>query len=59
MQAAYGRAELLRPVFTELRELSANAIARELNARKIATPSGKTWSAVTVLRVQRRLKGLS
>jgi hypothetical protein len=36
MQAAYGRAEALRPVFIELRELSANAIARELNARKIA-----------------------
>ena len=46
-------------MFTELRELSANAIARELNARQIATPSGKPWSAVTVLRVQRRLEGLS
>ena len=93
MQAADQRAEALRPVFTELRELSANgtacgpmparnsarsprdrrghtvlaelrelsanAIARELNARQIATPSGKPWSAVTVLRVQRRLEGLS
>jgi hypothetical protein len=28
------------------------------NARQIATPSGKPWSAVTVLRVQRRLEGL-
>jgi len=26
--------------------------------RQIATPSGKPWSAVTVLRVQRRLEGL-
>jgi DNA invertase Pin-like site-specific DNA recombinase len=59
MQAADKRAEALRPVFTELRELSANAIARQLNARQIATPSGKPWSAVTVLRVQRRLEGLS
>ena len=59
MQAADERAEALRPVFAELRELSANAIARELNARQIATPSGKPWSAVTVLRVQRRLEGLS
>src|SRR6478672_2591103 len=54
MQAADSRAEALRPVLAELRELSANAIARELNARKIGTPSGKLWSAVTVLRVQRR-----
>ena len=46
MQAADERAEALRPVFTELRKLSANAIARELNARQIATPSGKPWSAV-------------
>jgi DNA invertase Pin-like site-specific DNA recombinase len=57
MQAADNRAEVLRPVLAELRELSANAIARELNARRIGTPSGKPWSAVTVLRVQRRLKG--
>ena len=59
IQAADERAEALRPVFTQLRELSANAIARELNARQIATPSGKPWSAVTVLRVQHRLEGLS
>ena len=57
MQAADDRAEALRPVFVELADLSANAIARELNARQIATPSGKPWSAVTVLRVQRRLEG--
>jgi Recombinase len=47
----------LRPVLAELRDLSANAIARELNARKIETPNGKPWSAVTVIRVQRRLEG--
>ena len=49
MQAADERAEALRPVFAELRDLSAIAIARELNAREIATPSGKPWSAVTVI----------
>ena len=58
MEAADERAEALRPVFVELADQSANAIARELNARQIATPSGKPWSAVTVLRVQRRLEGL-
>ena len=57
MKAADERAETLRPVFVELKERSANAIARELNARQIMTPSGKPWSAVTVLRVQRRLEG--
>jgi Recombinase len=36
--------------------LSANAIAAELNTRKIPTPSGAAWSAVTVIRVLRRLK---
>ena len=55
MKAADARAGSLRPVFVELRDLSANAIARELNARQIETPSGKPWSAVTVLRVMKRL----
>ena len=57
MKEADERAEALRPVFVELADLSANAIARELNTRQVATPSGKPWSAVTVLRVQRRLEG--
>ena len=52
---AKARAETLRPVFAELAGLSANAIARELNARRIKTTSGRPWSAVTVIRVQRRL----
>ena len=34
---------------------SANAIAIELNARKIATPRGGVWHAETVIRMQRRL----
>ena len=59
MKEADERAEALRPVFVELADQSANAIARELNTRQIATPSGQLWSAVTVLRVQRRLEGLS
>ena len=52
---ANARAELLRPLFAELEGLSANAIAREFNARGVATPTGKPWSAVTVLRVKARL----
>ena len=53
---ARARAEALRPLFEELAGLSANAIAVELNARGIATPTGSPWSAVTVIRVQRRLE---
>jgi DNA invertase Pin-like site-specific DNA recombinase len=49
------RAEELRPVFEELAGCSAREIARTLNERKIATPSGAPWSAVTVLRVRSRL----
>ncbi len=49
-------AEALRPVLAELAGLSARAIAAELNARGIATPSGARWHTETVLRVQRRLK---
>jgi DNA invertase Pin-like site-specific DNA recombinase len=53
--AAAERDAALRPLLVELGDLSANAVARELNARKIPTPNGKTWSAVTVLRVMNRL----
>ena len=58
LPAAYGitRAEALRPVLTELAGMSANAIAAELNARNVATPSGGRWHALTVIRVQRRLQ---
>jgi DNA invertase Pin-like site-specific DNA recombinase len=54
-RAAVERAEVLRPVFAELAPLSANAAAAELNARKVATPSGSPWSALTVIRVRARL----
>jgi DNA invertase Pin-like site-specific DNA recombinase len=52
---AMERAETLRPVLAELSDLSARAAARELNARQIETPNGKPWSAVTILRVRKRL----
>jgi DNA invertase Pin-like site-specific DNA recombinase len=54
-QAAVDRAEALRPVLTELAGLSHNALARELNRRAIATPRGKAWSPVTVIRLRKRL----
>jgi len=53
---ARARAEALRPVFSELKGLSANAIAKELNALAVPTPTGSPWSAKTVSRVQGRLK---
>jgi DNA invertase Pin-like site-specific DNA recombinase len=58
-EAALQRAKQLRPIFTELRDLSANKIAKELNARRIATPRNKPWSAKTVIKVQRRLEAAS
>jgi DNA invertase Pin-like site-specific DNA recombinase len=54
-EAAKARAEALRPILVELAGMSANAIAAELNRRNVPTPAGKAWSAVTVIRVQRRL----
>jgi DNA invertase Pin-like site-specific DNA recombinase len=54
-RAAVERAEALRPLFAELAALSANAAAAELNARKVATPTGSPWSALTVIRVRARL----
>jgi DNA invertase Pin-like site-specific DNA recombinase len=54
-RAAAERAEALRSVFAELAALSANAAAAELNARKVATPTGAPWSALTVIRVRARL----
>src|SRR3974390_1176889 len=54
-RAAMERAKALKPVLKSLEGQSARAIAAELNKRKIATPRGLAWSAVTVIRVQRRL----
>jgi DNA invertase Pin-like site-specific DNA recombinase len=53
--AAKARAEALRPIFAEMRGQTLRAIAAELDARGIATPSGASWTSVGVLRVQRRL----
>jgi hypothetical protein len=55
--AAAERAEALRPVFAELAGLSGHKAAAELNARKVATPTGSPWSPQTVIRVRARLKG--
>jgi DNA invertase Pin-like site-specific DNA recombinase len=49
------RAEELRPVFAELGDVSTREIARVLNERKIATPTGAPRSAMTVGRVRKRL----
>jgi DNA invertase Pin-like site-specific DNA recombinase len=53
--AARERAEALRPVLMELRDLSANGAAIELNRRVVPTPAGGKWHAKTVLRVRQRL----
>jgi selenocysteine lyase/cysteine desulfurase len=53
--AAKERAERLRPIFTELADRSAHQIARILNEHKIATPTGRPWSATTVIRIRQRL----
>ena len=45
------------PGAEELAGQSANAIAKTLNERNVATPTGSPWSAKTVIRVQRRLEG--
>jgi DNA invertase Pin-like site-specific DNA recombinase len=54
---AIARAEAMRPLFTELADLSANALSRELNRRAVPTATGKRWSAVMVIRVCKRLEG--
>jgi len=54
-RAAEQRAKTLRPIMKSMEGQSARAIAAELNKRKIATPRGLKWSAMTVIRVQRRL----
>lgn len=53
--AALDRAEALRPVFVETADLSAHKVADVLNSRQIATPTGRPWSAKTVIRVRARL----
>ena len=54
-QEAMARAEALRPILTELADLPALTVARELNRRKVKTPAGGKWHAVQVIRVRERL----
>lgn len=57
-KAADDRAALVQPIIDELRAngiTSLAALAAELNARQIATPRGRQWSAMAVKRVQYRL----
>jgi len=49
-------AKALLPILAELNGMSARAIAAQLNVRKVPTPNGGPWYAVTVIRVQRRLE---
>jgi DNA invertase Pin-like site-specific DNA recombinase len=58
-QEAIARAEALRPLLAEMEaaEMSARAIATELNKRRIPTPAGGRWHAMQVLRVKERLRG--
>jgi DNA invertase Pin-like site-specific DNA recombinase len=53
--AAIERAKALKPLFEELADKSARKIARVFNERKVATPTGKPWSAMTVIRARDRL----
>jgi DNA invertase Pin-like site-specific DNA recombinase len=53
--AAVERAKALEPLFVELAGKSAREIARILNERNVATPTGKPWSAMTVIRARDRL----
>lgn len=54
---ALDRATALKPILEELRgtNLSARAIAHELNQRGTPTPKGGKWHAATVLRLLERL----
>jgi DNA invertase Pin-like site-specific DNA recombinase len=52
---AVARAQAIAPILAELAGMSARAIAAELNARGIATPTGAPWSAKTVIRMRDRL----
>jgi hypothetical protein len=47
---AIERAKALAPLFDELADKSAREMARILNERNVATPTGKPWPAMTVIR---------
>jgi hypothetical protein len=50
-----GNQRPLAPLFVELEGKSAREIARILNDRNVATPTGRPWSAMTVIRARERL----
>ena len=50
-------AATIKPILDSLGGLSANAMARELNARGVKTARGEQWTSVQVLRVLRRTEG--
>lgn len=56
-ELAAARAEELRPVFTDLQNLSARRAASVLSGMKIPTPTGAPWSDKQVTRVRERLGG--
>jgi DNA invertase Pin-like site-specific DNA recombinase len=53
--SAIERAKALAPILGECQGMSARQIAVELNARKVATPTGAPWSAKTIIRVRERI----
>jgi DNA invertase Pin-like site-specific DNA recombinase len=55
-QEADALAWRLRPVMTELADLSAQQAAKELNKRGIASATGGKWYAMTVIRLRQRLE---
>jgi hypothetical protein len=54
-EAAVEQAKALAPLLDELADKSAREIARILNDSSVATPTGKPWSAMTVIRARDRL----
>jgi Recombinase len=54
-KAAPPKAELIRPTFEGLADLSARQAAATLNERGIKTAEGGQWHASQVIRVRERL----
>jgi DNA invertase Pin-like site-specific DNA recombinase len=54
-QAADARAQDLAAILDEFKGLSANAAAKALNERHVATPRGGKWTARAVINTRRRL----
>ena len=59
MANAESFAQRMRPVLTELNELSARSAAQELERRGYATARGGKWSATLVIRTRARLGAAS